>query len=115
MLALAPRPIAVYLCVGPTDVRKGFDGWMRVIEEQAVSGHTATSAQSDFFGNKLIRRLAKRQRRAPAVTALRCLKKLSAHQPDRASSRFGTNAVSELRLIALRQRAGLLNGRNPRE
>jgi transposase len=36
MLALAPRPTAVYLCVGPTDMRKGFDGLMRVAAEQAV-------------------------------------------------------------------------------
>lgn len=28
MLALAPRPTAVYLCVGATDMRKGFDGFM---------------------------------------------------------------------------------------
>jgi transposase len=36
MLALAPRPTAVYLCVGPTDMRKGFDGLMRVAAEQAT-------------------------------------------------------------------------------
>jgi transposase len=36
MLALAPRPTAVYLCAGPTDMRKGFDGLMRVAAEQAV-------------------------------------------------------------------------------
>ena len=36
MLALAPRPTAVYLCVGPTDMRKGFDGLMRVAAEQAA-------------------------------------------------------------------------------
>lgn len=36
MLALAPRPTAVYLCVGPTDMRKGFDGLMRVATEQAA-------------------------------------------------------------------------------
>ena len=32
MLALAPRPTAVYLCVGPTDMRKG----LRVATEQAA-------------------------------------------------------------------------------
>lgn len=36
MLALAPRPTAVYLFVGPTDMRKGFDGLMRVATEQAA-------------------------------------------------------------------------------
>jgi hypothetical protein len=36
MLALAPLPTAVYLCVGPTDMRKGFDGLMRVAAGQAV-------------------------------------------------------------------------------
>jgi hypothetical protein len=36
MLALAPRPTAVYLCVGSTDMRKGFDGLMRVAAEQAA-------------------------------------------------------------------------------
>src|ERR1700752_92926 len=36
MLALAPRPTAVYLCVGPTDMRKGFDVLMRVTAEQAT-------------------------------------------------------------------------------
>jgi transposase len=36
MLALAPRPTAVYLCVGPTDMRKGFDGLMCVAAEQAA-------------------------------------------------------------------------------
>lgn len=36
MLALAPRPTAVYLCVGATDMRKGFDGLMRLAAEQAA-------------------------------------------------------------------------------
>lgn len=36
MLALAPRPTAVYLCIGATDMRKGFDGLMRLAAEQAA-------------------------------------------------------------------------------
>jgi transposase len=36
MLALAPGATAVYLCVGPTDMRKGFDGLMRLAAEQAA-------------------------------------------------------------------------------
>lgn len=36
MLALAPGATAVYFCVGPTDMRKGFDGLMRLAVEQAA-------------------------------------------------------------------------------
>ena len=36
MLALAPGATAVYLCVGATDMRKGFDGLMRLAAEQAA-------------------------------------------------------------------------------
>ena len=36
MLALAPGTTAVYLCIGPTDMRKGFDGLMRLAAEQAA-------------------------------------------------------------------------------
>src|ERR1043165_720663 len=35
MLALAPRPTADYLCVGPTDMRKGLCGLVRVATKQA--------------------------------------------------------------------------------
>lgn len=33
MLALAPGQMVVYLCVCPTDMRKGFDGLMRLAAE----------------------------------------------------------------------------------
>ena len=36
MLALAPRPTVVYLCVGATDIRNGLDGLMRLAAEQAA-------------------------------------------------------------------------------
>lgn len=36
MFALAPGTTAVYLCVGATDMRKGFDGLMRLAAEQAA-------------------------------------------------------------------------------
>jgi hypothetical protein len=40
MLALAPGATAVYLCVGPTDMRKAFDGLMRLAAEQARNSAT---------------------------------------------------------------------------
>ena len=36
MLALAPGTMAIYSCIGPTDMRKGFDGLMRLAEQQAA-------------------------------------------------------------------------------
>ena len=43
MLALAPRPTAVYLCVGPTDMRKGFASLslqvQEVLHRDPLGGH----------------------------------------------------------------------------
>jgi transposase len=36
MLALAPGTMTIYFCIGPTDMRKGFDGLMRLAEQQAA-------------------------------------------------------------------------------
>ena len=36
MLALAPGTMPIYFCIGPTDMRKGFDGLMRLAEQQAA-------------------------------------------------------------------------------
>ena len=36
MLALAPGTMAIYFCIGATDMRKGFDGLMRLAEQQAA-------------------------------------------------------------------------------
>jgi len=36
MLALAPGAMAIYFCIGATDMRKGFDGLMRLAEQQAA-------------------------------------------------------------------------------
>ena len=36
MLALAAGAMPIYFCVGPTDMRKGFDGLMRLATEQAA-------------------------------------------------------------------------------
>jgi hypothetical protein len=36
MPAMAPRPTAVLLYVGPTDMRKGFDGLISVAADQAA-------------------------------------------------------------------------------
>ena len=36
MLALAPGTMAIYFCIGATDMRKGFDGLMRLAAEQAA-------------------------------------------------------------------------------
>jgi transposase len=36
MLALSPGTMAMYFCIGPTDMRKGFDGLMRLAEQQAA-------------------------------------------------------------------------------
>jgi hypothetical protein len=36
MLALAPGTMAIYFCIGPTDMRKEFDGLMRLAEQLAA-------------------------------------------------------------------------------
>ncbi len=36
MLALVPGTMAIYFCIGATDMRKGFDGLMRLAEQQAA-------------------------------------------------------------------------------
>ena len=36
MLALAPGTMPIYFCIGPTDMRKGFDGLMQLAEQQAA-------------------------------------------------------------------------------
>jgi hypothetical protein len=36
MLTLAPGTMPIYICIGPTDMRKGFDGLMRLAEQQAA-------------------------------------------------------------------------------
>src|SRR5476649_391531 len=36
MLALASGTMPIYFCIGPTDMRKGFDGLMRLAEQQAA-------------------------------------------------------------------------------
>jgi|GEM_PF-6435797 len=56
MLALAPGAMPIYFYIGPTDMRKGFDGLMRLAEQQAArSGRRCVRAAALGRSGPLLR------------------------------------------------------------